>query len=134
MGSPAHYSNRPDLKAFRQNLRNGSTSAERMLWQGLKGRGVRGLKFRRQHSVGRFVLDFYCLEERLAIELDGGVHADPFRADYDAEREAALERMGITILRLTNESVVERPQVITEVIALFIEQRRAERTTTPNPS
>ena len=128
-----HYSNRPELKDFRQRLRNGSTPAERALWQALKGRSVDGLKFRRQHSVGRFVLDFYCPAERVAIELDGGIHTDPLRAAYDAERQAALEAMGITVLRLPNAVVLEEPARVSDAIAALIHERRTAGTPPPDP-
>ena len=82
------HTNLPALKAIRRDLRNNSTPAERALWQGLKSRQLQGRKFRRQHSVSRYVLDFYCPEERLAVELDGSVHDDPVRRAHDAARQA----------------------------------------------
>ena len=78
----------------------------------LKGRQLRGRKFRRQHSVAGYVLDFYCPDERLAVELDGSVHDDPARQAYDARRQRALERDGIRVLRFTNETVLQTPDVV----------------------
>lgn len=69
-----HINNLPALRFFRKALRHNLTPAEAKLWTLLKGSQLAGRKFRRQHSVGNFILDFYCPSERLAIELDGAVH------------------------------------------------------------
>ena len=114
---PDRLHNRPALKAFRRNLRTGATAPEKVLWGLLRGRGLGGRKFRRQHSVGRYVLDFYCPAERLAIELDGGVHDDPARATYDAEREAYLRAQGIRVVRLPNAALVEAPVAVAAWLA-----------------
>jgi len=107
----------PDLRTFRRSLRTNGTSAEAALWMLLKRGQLEGRLFRRQHSVGRYILDFYCSTERLAVELDGAVHADPFRADYDAEREAALAAEGIRIIRFENSMVFEHSAAVCEMIA-----------------
>ena len=80
------YANLPPLKPRRRELRTYGTSAEAALWNLLKKRQLRGRKFRRQHSVGRYILDFYCPSERLAIELDGAHHYTPAGQDHDARR------------------------------------------------
>ncbi len=108
------YTNRPDLKAV---LRNHATPAERALWQMLKGSRLEGRKFRRQHSVGSFILDFYCPAERLAVELDGAVHDDPARQSYDAERQRELEAFGVRVLRFENRAVLEAPDTVLAAIA-----------------
>ena len=69
-----------------------------MLWEALRDRPLAGREFRRQHPVGRFVLDFYCYEERLAVEVDGGVHAAQEEADW--ERQSVAEAMGIRVVRV----------------------------------
>ena len=111
------HTNLPALKAVRRDLRNHATPAERALWQMLKGRQLSGRKFRRQHSVGRFVLDFYCPSERLAVELDGSVHADPARQSYDLRRQRALEEVGVRVLQFENEAVLGTPDVVLAAIA-----------------
>jgi very-short-patch-repair endonuclease len=121
------YSNRPDLKAVRQDLRNRATKAERVLWHALKDRGAGGLKFRRQHSINQFVLDFYCPEEKLAVEVDGGVHHDPLRAAYDLKRDAALARLGIQVLRVPNAAVFADPEMVAVIISNFARSRRSNR-------
>jgi len=79
-------------------LRNSSTASEGLLWAALRNRGLAGRKFGRQHPVGRFVLDFYCHEERLAVEVDGPVHE--LQRGADRERQRMLESVGIRSLRL----------------------------------
>jgi very-short-patch-repair endonuclease len=69
-----HDHNRPELKEVRKKLRNQATPAEAALWKLLSGKKCGGLKFRRQHSVGPYILDFYCPEAKLAIEVDGNAH------------------------------------------------------------
>ncbi|MGB3543283.1 endonuclease domain-containing protein [Rubrivirga sp.] len=108
------HHNRPDLLDRRRALRNGATKAEAVLWSALKGRRLDGLKFRRQHSVGRFVLDFYCPSRRLGLEVDGGVHDDPARAAYDGDRQRWLEARGIRVVRATNAEVLETLDVVVE--------------------
>lgn len=93
------------------------TPAEAALWKLLKNKQLRGRKFRRQHSAGPYVLDFYCPAERLAVELDGAVHDDPLRGRYDAARTTTLNRHGIRVVRFENRDVLEQPDVVLEAIA-----------------
>jgi len=86
-------------------LRKQPTPAEAAAWELLRNRRCLGLKFRRQQAIGSFVVDFYCAELRTALELDGGVHDDPGQREYDRLRDAALARLGVTILRVRNEDV-----------------------------
>ncbi|MEM8600356.1 MAG: endonuclease domain-containing protein [Bacteroidota bacterium] len=111
------YANHPALKAVRRDLRNHATHAEAALWRMLQRRQLKGRKFRRQHSIGHYVLDFYCPAERLAVELDGNVHDDPARAAYDAKRQAALEALGVRVLRFRNDVVLETPDLVVAAIA-----------------
>jgi len=76
-------------------------------WDILRGRRLFGLKFRRQHTIGGFIVDFYCAELGLVIELDGSGHACDAQAEYDAARSRRLESRGLRILRIGNESVRE---------------------------
>ena len=97
--------NHPNLKYFRRELRNNPTPAESELWNYLKNRQLDGRKFRRQHSVGPYILDFYCPEERLAIELDGDVHFNPTAEEYDQERTKFINYYGIKVIRFENKEV-----------------------------
>ena len=99
-----------------RRLRREMTDGEARLWQFLRGRRLDGLRFRRQHAFGSFILDFYCPECRLAIELDGAVHADPDQHQHDIERQAALEAEGIAVLRFTNTAIEQNlPAVLAEI-------------------
>ena len=107
--------NRRYLKSYRKALRNNSTSAEATLWTILKGKQVGGLKFRRQHSVGNYILDFYCPTLKLGIELDGEYHV--YTEEQDKKRDEFLNSKGITILRYENVFVFEQPEQIIEDIS-----------------
>ena len=97
--------NRQDMLDLRRGQRNEPSRAEKLLWYSLRGSKVRGAKFRRQHSVGRYILDFYCPDYRLAIELDGEYHDSAERKLNDAARTIALKAMGIQIVRFANDEV-----------------------------
>src|SRR5579872_4184975 len=88
------------LKDRRKALRNNLTPAEATLWKMLKGSAL-NRKFRRQHSIENYIVDFYCPEEKLIIELDGQVHNDPIQSFYDMERRERLEELGNRMLRLS---------------------------------
>ena len=92
------------VKGARQ-LRREETPSEKRLWAALRGRRLAGLKFRRQHAFERFILDTFCVEHRLAVEVDGDVHADPAQAAYDAERAQYLKEHGIRVLRFSNDEI-----------------------------
>ncbi len=87
-------------------LRGDPTVAEEHLWRYLRKRGLHGYRFRRQHTVGPFILDFYCHEARLAIEVDGEYHLAEGQRKRDRERDDDLAATGITTLRFTNEDVL----------------------------
>lgn len=97
----------PKLKTFRTELRSRLTPAEAKLWTLLKNSALDGRKFRRQHSVGNYILDFYCPKEKLAIELDGDGHFHPPAIVYDRERTIFIERFGINVIRFENRIVFE---------------------------
>ena len=86
-------------------LRNNMTDAEKVIWKELKNRRVFKTKFRRQHPIDIFIVDFYCHEFKLAIEIDGEIHLDKEIAEYDDGRTHDLEELGIKILRFTNNKV-----------------------------
>ena len=101
----------------RRQLRNNATSAEATLWKALKERKVNGWKFRRQHGIGVYILDFYCPELRLCVELDGSSHDNKY--DYDEDRTAFLREQGIVVIRFTNEQVWANIEwVISEIIRI----------------
>ncbi|MCC6944208.1 MAG: DUF559 domain-containing protein [Thermomicrobiales bacterium] len=97
------------------DLRHRQSPTEATLWEALRNRNAGGLKFRRQHPAGPFILDFYCAEARLAVELDGESHEN--RAAYDEKRTAWLNEQGIVVLRFPNEEVVlDRDAVVRRIV------------------
>ena len=99
--------NRPELKTFRKKLRNNSTSAEAVLWTCLKHRQLDGRKFRRQHSIGRFIVDFYCPAEQLVIELDGEDHFWEEGMQSDTNKTNYISELGIAVIRFENQWIFE---------------------------
>ena len=97
----------PNSFQYSRNNRNNPTPAEDMLWGALRENQLSGYKFRRQHPTSYYILDFYCHSKKLAIEVDGGYHDNPDQKDYDEFRTAALNQMGITEIRFTNQQVLD---------------------------
>ena len=103
-----------------RRLRRRATLAERSLWTLLRGRSSDGFKFRRQHPVQRYVLDFYCPEVQLAIEIDGAQHLHADEQVYDAIRTDYLNALGILVVRFSNQRVLDDPQgVLSEIDRLL---------------
>jgi very-short-patch-repair endonuclease len=97
-------------------LRKKMTLPEKIIWDELKNRRIFKVKFRRQHPIDIFIADFYCHEIKLAIEIDGEVHLDEDVKEYDEGRTHDIEKLGVTILRFTNNEVINhRLKVITEI-------------------
>lgn len=113
----ARLNNLPALRTFRKALRNRLTAAEARLWTYLQRAQLEGRKFRRQHSVGGYILDFYCPSERLAVELDGAVHDSDMAQQYDRERDRFLRHCGILVLRFENRWVFQQPDAVLAEIA-----------------
>jgi len=105
-----HLYNDPTTKLDRRGLRKNATDAERKLWGMLRSRRVIGLKFLRQYSVGPYILDFYCPERRLAIEVDGGQHADLYGQQHDAYRDRYLSELKIRVIRFWNNDVLQNTE------------------------
>ena len=96
--------NSKKLKIIRQTLRNSATPQEIILWSKVR-KSQLGYKFRRQHSIGSYIVDFYCPTKKLAIELDGSQHKQEKNKEYDADRSKNIESLGITILRFWNNDI-----------------------------
>jgi very-short-patch-repair endonuclease len=107
----------PAYRTVRRRLRTHGTPAEAALWRLLHRGQLYGRRFRRQHGVGPYVLDFYCPAERLAVELDGAVHNAPERQAYDTERERHLAAVSIRVVRFENRAVFEAPEAVLAGIA-----------------
>ena len=111
-----NVTNQPELKTFRTRLRKNLTPAEAKFWKVVQGSKLDGRKFRRQESVGKYVLDFYCPEEKLAVELDGEVHFNELAAIKDRERRLFLEFFGIKVIRFENRLVFENLEYVLDKI------------------
>lgn len=99
----------PISKEIRQHskaLRTNQTDAEKRLWSVLRNRNLNNLKFRRQHPIGKYIVDFICMEKMLVIEIDGDSHAG--QEMYDSKRTEWLEAQGYKVIRFTNEDVQKR--------------------------
>ncbi len=99
--------NKKESAKKRQYLRRNMTKAEIILWSKLKGKQLNGLKFRRQYGINNYIVDFYCPELCLAIEIDGDVHCYDSRVTYDKKRQGEIEALGIRVLRYTNIDVIK---------------------------
>lgn len=108
--------NRKYLKEFRQELRNNATKAETKLWQALKRSQLDNKKFRRQHSINNYIVDFYCPSEKLIIEIDGKVHDNSISNDYDYKRTKQLQELGFKVIRFSNDEVFKNLDLILEAI------------------
>ncbi len=97
--------NRKYLLETRKSLRKNLTPAEAAFWLALKSKGFQHLKFRRQHSILNYIVDFYCASEKLIIEFDGEVHNELSQANYDYERDKKLEALGYKVLRFENKLI-----------------------------
>jgi very-short-patch-repair endonuclease len=105
-----------EVRAAARALRKAETPAEEKLWRVLRGRAVNGLKFRRQHPLHGCVLDFFCAEVGLCVELDGSVHDDPLQRERDDARTAHLAAHCIRVIRFRNEEVLhDLPTVLRRI-------------------
>ncbi len=117
---PTKIFNRLSVKPKRKSLRNQMTEAEKILWYYLRGKQLEGYKFRRQHSVGPYIVDFYCPRLKLVIEVDGDSHFQDEAIRYDRKRQRYIESFGLKFLRFTNLDIYENIDGVLEEILRFI--------------
>lgn len=110
----------PELKEKARALRNNSTNTEILLWGFLKGRQVRGYDFHRQKPIGEYIVDFFCNELMLAIEIDGTSHAG--KEKYDSERQTKLEKLGVRFLRFDDDYVYYSCDGVIRTIEKWIDE------------
>lgn len=111
----------PKRRLLRKNL----PSAELVLWECLRNRKLNGEKFKRQFSISRYVVDFYCPQLNLAIEIDGKYHLATETVEYDKDRQEVIESLGINMLRFTNKEVLENiEKIISRINSFSISLRR----------
>jgi very-short-patch-repair endonuclease len=108
------------LGKLQRTLRKSMSDAEQTLWNVLRGRQVSGLKFRRQHPFGDYILDFVCLENNLVIEVDGGQHGQ--QTGYDENRSQELQAAGFRVLRFWNNEVLKEIESVKEKIWLVVQE------------
>ena len=101
----------------RRQLRHNATDAEAILWKHLRAHRFADFKFRRQHPCGPFIIDFFCVRQKLAIELDGGQHFEPSAERYDERRTDYLAGRGVTMLRFSNDLVFTELEGVLAMIA-----------------
>ena len=106
-----------DLKPARRRLRAALTPAEAALWTILQQARLSGRKFRRQHSIGSYIVDFYCASEKLVVELDGAAHDGSGQAARDELRTQFFESIGLRVVRVENRDVFENPDGVLALIA-----------------
>ena len=106
-----------------RHLRRQQTNAEAILWQALRNRKLARWKFRRQHSIDRFVVDFVCLDSKLIIEVDGATHSTEPQMRRDSERSCILEACGYNVIRFANAEVYDNLDGVVETILAELERR-----------
>lgn len=99
-------------------FRDNPTPAEKALWDTLKNKRIKGFKFRRQHKIGQFIVDFYCHNAGLIIEVDGGIHEK--RKSEDQVRSRFFRTLGLRVIRFSNEEILTSIQVIKQKIENYI--------------
>ncbi|MBI5006184.1 MAG: endonuclease domain-containing protein [Nitrosomonadales bacterium] len=120
-----------DIRAYAREMRSKMTDAEALLWKLLRNRRIADAKFRRQHPVGRYILDFYCDEKRLGVELDGGQHGEA--TGYDEIRDAWLQSQGIKVLRFWNNQMLAETEAVMEAIYQAVVEFESKATKAPLP-
>jgi very-short-patch-repair endonuclease len=124
--------NKHEMKARRQELRREMTKAEGLLWARIRNRQINGCKFRRQYSIGAYVVDFYSPENKLAIEIDGSSHERADAIEYDKNRQEEIETLGIRIMRFTNKDVLSNLDIVVKQIGETVtEQKQVKQNTFP---
>ncbi len=115
-----HLNAPPIIFKYAQRLRSNETDAEKFLWWFLSSKQMEGVKFRRQHPMKKYAVDFYTDDLKLGIEFDGKYHESEDQKIRDTEREEDLEYYGITVLRFTNEQVLHDTQFVLDEIRRII--------------
>jgi very-short-patch-repair endonuclease len=108
---------------FAKQLRKRVTPAEKIIWKRLKGKNIKGVKFRRQQPIGRYIADFYCHKIRLVIEIDGPIHFRKDRKEHDESRSTWMNRYDIKVIRFTNDEVTYHIGKVMKTIREEISQR-----------
>jgi very-short-patch-repair endonuclease len=116
-----YFRAKPETLETARILRRSMTESEILLWEKLRARQILGLRFRRQHPMDIFIVDFYCHEARLVIEIDGEIHSQ--QVEYDDGREADIEKYDIKVIRFTNFEVINEIDKVLNKIKLTVKER-----------
>ena len=119
---PFYFGAGPELLRVAAGLRRSMTPAEKVLWERLRRKQLKGYRFRRQHPLYRFVVDFFCYEALLIIEVDGSVHQNPYQKDRDIERTKMLEQFNLTELRFTNDQIINDIDSVLAQIERYLQE------------
>ncbi|MFH0874080.1 MAG: endonuclease domain-containing protein [Candidatus Komeilibacteria bacterium] len=126
--------NKPEETFKRRILRVNNPLAELRMWYLLRNRRLNNQKFRRQYGIGSFVVDFYCPEAKLVIEIDGATHSTKGELENDQKRQDYIESLGLTVIRFTNEEVYYRPDRVLRKIRRVLKQLKNCLNTSSQPS
>jgi very-short-patch-repair endonuclease len=121
---PFYFGAKPEILRVAASLRLSMTESEKILWQKLKSRKLSGYRFRRQHPINEFIVDFFCYDAMLAIEVDGDVHNDRTQNERDDERTKILNRFGIKVIRFTNDDVESNINGVLDQIKINITNQK----------
>jgi very-short-patch-repair endonuclease len=120
---------KPRLTKYARAMHSEPPDAEKKLWQILRFKNLGGYRFRRQRPVAGYILDYYCPAKRLAVELDGGQHAEDHQAQYDQNRTKRLNQLGVRVLRFWDDEVLKHPDDVASEILRCLETEDPH----PNP-
>ena len=112
LDNPIYYGTEIPIVRRANILRKEMTDAESILWSKIRRRQLQGCRFRRQHPINQFIADFYCHEKKLVIEVDGGYHNEPTQNEHDQQRTYELEKLGLHVLRFSNDEVKKNLNVV----------------------
>ncbi|MCD4817839.1 MAG: endonuclease domain-containing protein [Candidatus Cloacimonetes bacterium] len=113
--------NKISEKSKRRILRKNMTDSEKILWDKIRNKQILNLRFRRQYSIGKYVIDFYCPKLKLAIEVDGEIHLSNHSKNYDEIRQNEIESLGISFLRFSNDSIKNNISYVIDTVKNFKE-------------
>jgi len=119
---PMYFGAKPSIFKLAKELRKEETEAEKILWEKLNKNQMLGLQFRRQHPINMYIADFYCAKLKLVIEVDGNIHEIPEYQDHDIGRSEILNDFGITVIRFTNEQIINEIDYTMEQIEITAKQ------------
>jgi very-short-patch-repair endonuclease len=114
---PFYFDASPEILKRAAILRKEMTMTEKIFWEQLKKNQIKGYRFRAQHPIGKFIVDFYCPKVLLAIELDGKIHLNKIVIERDDGREIEIQKLGIRILRFTNEDILKNIEKVLQTIS-----------------